>query len=127
MRSLLVITLLLLTRSIAIGQELNCNVTVLSQQIQTSDKRIFNTLQTSIYEFMNNTRWTNDKFLNQERIECTMQIQITERISNDEFRGSIQVQSRRPVYGTSYHSPMLNINDESFTFKYVEYQVINWR
>jgi hypothetical protein len=76
---------------------------------------------------MNNTRWTNDKFLNQERIECTIQIQITERISNDEFRGSIQVQSRRPVFMTSYHSPLLNVNDESFTFKYVEYQVIEFR
>ena len=127
MRSLSIITLLLLSRFLSPGQELNCNVTVLTPQIQTSDPRIFQTLQTSIYEFMNNTRWTNDKFLNQERIECTMQIQITERISNDEFRGSIQVQSRRPVYGTSYHTPLLNINDENFTFKYVEYQVIEFR
>lgn len=127
MRSLSIITLLLLSRFLSTGQELNCNVTVLTPQIQTSDPRIFQTLQTSIYEFMNNTRWTNDKFLNQERIECTMQIQITERISNDEFRGSIQVQSRRPVYGTSYHTPLLNINDENFTFKYVEYQVIEFR
>ncbi len=127
MRNLLICSFFFLTCANAVGQELNCNVTVLTPQIQTSDPRIFNTLQTSIYEFMNNTRWTNDKFLNQERIECTMQIQITERISNDEFRGSIQVQSRRPVYATSYHSPLLNINDENFTFKYVEYQVIDFR
>ncbi len=111
----------------AIAQELNCNVTVLTPQIQSSDKKIYNTLQTSIYEFMNNTRWTDDQFLNQERIECTFQIQITERVSNDEFKGSIQVQSRRPVFNTSYFSPMLNINDENFQFRYIEYQPIEFR
>jgi hypothetical protein len=109
-----------------IAQELNCNVTVLTAQIQSSDKKIYTTLQNSIYEFMNNTRWTNDQFLNQERIECSMQINITERVSNDEFKGTIQVQSRRPVYKTSYYSPMLSINDENFQFRYIEFQTIEF-
>jgi hypothetical protein len=111
----------------AYGQELNCNVAVLTQQIQSSDKKIFNTLQTAIYEFMNNTQWTTDKFLNQERIECTMQIQITERISSDEFKGNIQVQSSRPIYNTSYNSPLMNIKDDNFSFRYVEFQTIEFR
>ncbi|MFZ9942679.1 MAG: DUF4835 family protein [Bacteroidia bacterium] len=109
-----------------IGQELNCNVTVLSPQIQSSDKKIFTTLQTSIYEFMNNTRWTSDQFANQERIECSMQINVTERISSDEFKATIQVQSRRPVYKTSYYSPILSLNDENLQFRYIEFQTLEF-
>jgi hypothetical protein len=108
------------------AQELNCTVTVLTQQIQSSDKKIYNTLQNSIYEFMNNTRWTNDQFLNQERIECSLQISITDRPSNDEFKATIQVQSRRPVYKTSYYSPLLSVNDENFQFRYIEFQTIEF-
>ena len=108
------------------SQELNCTVTVLTQQIQSSEKKIYNTLQNSIYEFMNNTRWTDDQFLNQERIECSMQITINDRPSNDEFKASIQIQARRPVYKTSYYSPLISINDESFGFRYIEFQTIEF-
>src|SRR5882724_5783408 len=67
------------------SQEFNCSVQVVSGSIQGSDKSIFETLQTSIREFLNNRHWTNDKFLNQERIECSMMINITQRISTDKF------------------------------------------
>ena len=60
-------------------------------QIQTSDRKIFQTLQTSIYEFLNNTQWTNTQIQNEERIECTFLISITERVSNDEFKNTLQV------------------------------------
>ena len=102
MKKILFSGLTLLFFHIAPAQELKCDVIVLTDQIQSSDKKIYTTLQTSIYEFMNNTRWTNDQFTNQERIECSIQINISERVSNDEFRAQIQVQSRRPVYKTSY-------------------------
>src|SRR6186997_1054985 len=111
---------------LAQGQELKCDVSVITAQIQSSDKKIYETLETAIYEFMNNTRWTNDQFTNQERIECSIQINISERVSTDEFRAQIQVQSRRPVYKTSYYSPLLNINDEFFQFRYVEYQTLEF-
>ena len=120
------VILFLLVVNMTSAQELNCNVTVLTAQIQSSDKKIYTTLQNSIYEFMNNTQWTNEKYTNQERIECTIQINVTERVSNDDFKASIQVQSRRPVYKTSYYSPMININDESFQFRYIEYQTIEF-
>lgn len=110
----------------SLAQELNCTVTVLTPQIQSSDKKIYTTLQTAIYEFMNNTRWTGDEFSNQERIECTMQITINERVSNDEFKGTIQISARRPVYKTSYYSPLLNYNDENFQFRYIEFQTIEF-
>lgn len=122
----LLICLSLLSLSSTFAQELNCTVTVLTPQIQSSDKKIYTTLQTAIYEFMNNTRWTNDQFSNQERIECTIQITINERVSNDEFKGTIQISARRPVYKTSYYTPLLNYNDENFQFRYIEFQTIEF-
>lgn len=121
----LFIIVLLLAKSTR-GQELNCQVTVLSPQIQSSDKKIFTSMQTAIYEFMNNTKWTGDKFLNQERIECSMQITINERPSNDDFKGTIQVQSSRPIFKGSYNSPVFNFNDENFNFRYLEYQQLEF-
>lgn len=121
---LLSLCLMLLPGTMVVAQELNCTVTVLTPQIQSSDKKIYTTLQTAIYEFMNNTRWTDDQFENRERIECSMQITINERVSNDEFKGTIQVQSRRPVYKTSYFSPLLLVNDENFQIRYIEFQTI---
>src|SRR5690242_11066198 len=88
------------------AQELNCQITVNSGAIQTSDKKIFETLQQSLFEFVNHRRWTNDNYLQHERIECSMLINITERLSTDEFKATIQIQSRRPVFSTSYNSPL---------------------
>ncbi|MFN0187673.1 MAG: DUF4835 family protein [Bacteroidia bacterium] len=104
------------------AQELNCSVSVIAPRIQTSDRRVFTTLQTSIMEFLNNTKWTNDKYKNEEKIECSIQIELSERVGTDEYKGSIQVSSRRPIYGTSYNSPILNYKDDDFNFRYIEYQ-----
>jgi hypothetical protein len=103
------------------AQEMNCQVQVNANQVQTSDRKIFETLQHDLNEFVNNKRWTGDQFLQHERIECSMLINITERLSTDEFKATIQVQSRRPVFSTSYNSPLLNYIDKEFTFKYVEF------
>lgn len=110
----------------ATAQELNCQVQVVSNQVQQSDRRIFETLQKAIYEFVNTTKWTNDQYQLTERIECSMFINITERVSADEFKATIQVQSRRPVYKTSYNTTLLNINDQDFTFKYIEFQPLQF-
>lgn len=110
-----------------ITQELNCSVQVLSPQFQTSaDKKIFETLQQSIFEFMNNRKWTNDVFQQDERIECSIVITISEKPSPDIFKGSIQVQARRPVYKSSYNSLIVNILDKTLSFKYVEYQPLEY-
>lgn len=109
-----------------LGQELNCQVSVQTPQIQASDKSIYETLQTTIREFMNNRNWTNDKFLNQERIECSIIITISERTSVDEFKANIQIQSRRPVYRSSYNSPMLNHQDNDFNFRYIQDQTLEF-
>ena len=118
--------ILMMSLNIVQAQELNCQVNVMAPQIQNVDKKVFETLQQSIFEFMNNTKWTSDKYLNQERIECSVTITINERVSNDEYKGSIQVTSRRPVFQTSYNSPTLNFNDDNFQFKYIEYQPLEF-
>ncbi len=121
------ILLLILTAvvSTAFSQELNCKVQVLSQQVQGTDKRVFEILQTAITEFMNNKKWTNDAFKNEERIDCSILINVTDR-ANDDFKATIQIQSRRPVYKSSYNSVLLNYNDNEFTFKYLESQSLDF-
>jgi hypothetical protein len=111
--------------STAFSQELNCKVQVLSQQVQGTDKRVFEILQTAITEFMNNKKWTNDAFKNEERIDCSILINVTDR-ANDDFKATIQIQSRRPVYKSSYNSVLLNYNDNEFTFKYLESQSLDF-
>ena len=96
------------------AQELLCNVRVNSSQVQTSDRKIFQTMQTSIYEFVNNKKWTTTNVQNEERIECTIMINISKQISNDEFEGSLQIQSTRPVFGTSYKSSDLALIGDSY-------------
>lgn len=123
-KALLILLVLVTSKSLA--QELNCTVSVLAPRIQTSDRRIFNTLQTSIMEFINNTKWTSDKYKNEERIECSIQIELIERVGTDEFKGNIQVTSRRPVFGTSYNSPILNYRDDDFNFRYTEFQPLEY-
>jgi len=108
------------------AQELLCTVRVNSSQVQTSDRKVFQTMQTSIHEFVNNTKWTSANIKNEERIECSILINISKKISNDEFEGSIQIQSTRPIYGTSYKSTLFNFLDNNFRFKYLEYQSLEY-
>ncbi|MFC2176670.1 DUF4835 family protein [Bacteroidota bacterium] len=109
------------------AQELKCNVSVISPQIQNTEKRIFLTLQNSIREFMSSTKWTDDVFELEERIDCTILITVTEKISNDKFKATIQVSSSRPAYKTSYNSPMIKVNDKDFIFQYVENQPLRFQ
>tara|TARA_R110002012_G_scaffold187203_1_gene354107 strand:+ start:26687 stop:27574 length:888 start_codon:yes stop_codon:yes gene_type:complete len=103
------------------GQELNCNVVVNAQFTGNENFQIFKTLEKQLKEFVNTTKWTKKEFGSQERIECGMYINITE-FSGDIFKATIQVQSSRPVYGSTYNTPVYNINDKDFTFKYVEFE-----
>lgn len=125
-RSFLSILIFFFCMNSLFAQELNCQVSVLTPQIQASDKTIYDKLQTDLREFMNNRKWTNDEFLNQERIECSMVITISERVSTDEFTATIQVSSRRPVYHSSYNSTMFNHQDKDFSFRYVQDQTIEF-
>ena len=96
------------------AQELNCRVQVIAPQIANVEGAIFEAMQESIQEFMNGRRWSNDEFVFEERIECTMQITISEAQTPTSFKGSIQVQSSRPVFNSDYNTPMLLVNDSDF-------------
>lgn len=106
------------------AQELNCRVTVNATPAaqQVIDKRIFQSLQKQVYEFMNNTQWTTDQFKRDEKIDCNLLINITKVNPPDEFDATITVQSERPIFNSSYKSVMLNYQDNDFTFRYLEYQ-----
>ena len=105
------------------SQELNCNLIVNAQQTGNENQTIFKTLEKQLTEFVNNTKWTNKTFAPQERINCSMVISINS-YSGETFQGTIQMQSSRPVYGSSYSTPLYNINDKDFTFRYLEFQNI---
>lgn len=108
------------------AQELHCRVQVTHQQIQGTNVKIFETLQTAIYEFLNNKKWTDHIYSNEERIECNVTINLTSQISVDEFQGTIQIQSTRPIFNTSYTSIIFNHMDPNFHIKYVEYQPLEF-
>ena len=101
------------------AQELNCIVSVNHQKVQSTDKSIFESLETGIMEFVNNKRWTGDVFKIEERIDCKFLI-ILESRENNSFSGSIQVSASRPVFGTNYKTSMFNIKDNSFQFSYID-------
>jgi hypothetical protein len=108
------------------SQELNCNVQISAQKIQGSNRQVFESMQRDVYEFMNNTVWTNHFFSYAERIDCNILVNLTEQLSADEFRGTIQVQLRRPVFNTTYNSTILNFIDNNFQFRYVEFQPLEF-
>ena len=122
-----IILVLLLTINVAFlsnAQELNCVVNVIHPQIQSSES-IYTTLQTAIYQFMNSRKWTNFSYASQEKIECTILITISTR-SADVFTGTMQIQSRRPIYKSSYNSVMLNTIDKDIQFNYTEGQPLDF-
>lgn len=103
------------------SQELNCQVQIIAPTLQSNpaNQEIIESLQSSVFEFVNNTKWTTDNFKMEERIECSILINIQDKISSDEFRGSIQVSSSRPIFNSSYKSRLFNYNDPNLQFKYL--------
>lgn len=123
MKKILVILFIVCTLGLA-AQELDCRVTVNATPtaLQTIDKRIFTSLQSQLYEFMNTTQWTTDKFKRDERIKMSILINITKVNLPDEFIGTITVQVQRPIYNTDQNTLLLNFLDENFDFRYQEFQ-----
>lgn len=103
------------------AQELNCIVKINAQSLTNSNQPIFKTLETSLTDFVNKTRWTNKKFKQSEKIDCTIFINVTS-YGSDQFVATLQVASSRTAFGSSYISPVLNYNDKDFNFKYVEFE-----
>lgn len=107
------------------AQQVNCEIIVNAEQTGQTNLSVFKTLERSLNEFVNQTTWTDKRFQPHERINCSFFITITS-FEGESFNGTIQVQSSRPVYGTSMITPIFNFNDEQFSFNYREYQPLNY-
>lgn len=126
MRKIVAIIVLTWICSTLLGQELRCTVTINSDQVEGSNKEIFNTLKQSIEEYVNTLRWTNLTFLEKERIECSMLL-VVKSVQDNVFTCEFTCQSRRPVFGSSYYTPLLNIKDNNFIFTYQEYDRLDYQ
>ena len=110
-----------------IAQELNCQVSIVTDaklEVSSLDKEVFEQLKQSIYEFMNSTKWTKDKFLVEERINCNLQLQITSIPSQGSYSGSLQVQSSRPVFNSSYTTTVFTFLDQNLNFQFTKNTVL---
>jgi len=124
MRNILSLFLVLIF-SCSQAQELNCTVTVNAQKLPNANQSVFKTLETALNEFVNRTQWTSQNFKQNEKINCSMYITISSN-NSDQFVATIQVQSSRPIHNSSYASPILNFNDKDFSFKYAEFESLNY-
>ncbi len=118
------LTILLLFSLCVVGniyaQEFNASVQVSAPQLQQTNREKFQELRKGLYELINERHWTNYSLKIDERIECTIAITITEEVSSDEYRGRINLVLKRPVYGTSYNTTVLNYVDNDFQFEWQE-------
>ena len=120
-RNLLILFLYLSACVSNYAQELNCVITVNSDQVNQTNQQIFGTLEKSLNDFVNNARWGNRIYNENERVNARMFITVTEYVSPN-FKATIQIQSSRPVFNTSYESPVFNYKDNQFNFSYIEFE-----
>ncbi len=104
------------------AQEFQVDVNINTPRLQTADPKVFKSLETAIEEFFNNQVWTEDAFEQEERINCQIQLTITEEISETKFRAELAIQSTRPVFNSAYESPLLTHMDKDITFSYEQFQ-----
>ena len=108
------------------AQEMQCSISVQSASVQGTNKSVYENMRNALTEFMNAQIWTNDRFESRERIECSLNFNITEQVSSNEFKGTLTVQLRRPVYNSAYTTTMLNMQDDDIQFKYTEGQALEF-
>lgn len=111
----------MLTLGQMFAQELNCNLVVNAKLTGNENDQIFKNLERQLTEFINNSSWTNKNFNPQERINCNMVVTINEQ-DNDMFLATLQIQASRPVFNSTYNTPIYNFNDKNFSFRYIEFQ-----
>lgn len=125
MRYLILFFFIIITFVRGTAQEFNLSVQVSSPMVEGSEKKIFETLQQELYDFVNNSKWTNYIYKPEERIEGTMLITVEQR-SGEDFKAKMNVALRRPVYKSSYNTALFNYVDKDFDFKYVEFQALDY-
>ncbi|MBN8876211.1 MAG: DUF4835 family protein [Sphingobacteriales bacterium] len=109
------------------SQELQAKLTVLTSKISTNvDKKIFQTLQTALVNFVNNRKWTKDAFQSNEKIQCNFLLNVEQELGNNMYKGSLTVQAARPIFNSSYDSPLINFIDDNVVFRYQEFQPVEF-
>ena len=108
------------------SQEFRCSVTINSQQIQTTEKQIFETMKQTIEDFVNNRKWTTASFEPHEKIDCNIGLILSERVSLTEFKGQFSIQVRRPVYNSNYTTGLFNYIESDFQFSFNESQPLEF-
>ena len=109
------------------SQELQARITVLSDKISSQiDKKVFQTLQSALNNFINNRKWTGDNYLTGEKINCSFLINLDKDLGDNSYDATLTVQAARPIYNTTYDSPLINFQDGNFTFRYLEYTPIDF-
>ncbi|HXS57317.1 MAG TPA: DUF4835 family protein [Hanamia sp.] len=127
MNKALLFFLLIFFTSAGRAQELRARVSVLSNRVGTSvDKKTFQTLQTALNNFVNNRKWSNDNFGPKEKIDCSFLLNLEGTGDVNVYKASLTIQSARPVFNTSYESPLINYQDNDVTFKYIEFQQLEF-
>jgi hypothetical protein len=115
-----------ITSAICLSQELNCRVIIDAQQVQSTERDIFDEMEIAFAQFLNDRKWTSDNFANDERINCNLIINISSMPSISNFEASVQILSARPVYESNYESILLNFGDRDWTFEYAPSQPLNY-
>jgi hypothetical protein len=108
------------------AQELKCDIRVNTNQVSGTDRTVFQNMQTALYEFINNTKWTNINFKTTEKIECSIAITIKERSGTESYTADLNMALRRPCYKASYTTPILNYVDQHFYFDYMDGQPLDF-
>jgi hypothetical protein len=128
MKKILISWLSLMIGFSALAQEMNCKVMVMTDQIQGVDPKVFKTLQQAIGDFVNNRKWTTDNFETKEKIECVFTLILNKQIDGVEggYQGKLNIQSTRPIFNSSYSTPLINYVDNDVYFKYQEFQQLDF-
>ena len=127
MRKIKLLIMLLAAFNVAGAQELKANITVVSSQVSNNtNQNVFRTLQTALNNFINNRKWTSDNYQPNEKIECNFLFNLQSTGDLNVYNASLTIQAARPVFNTSYVSPIINFKDENIIFKYVEFQVMEF-
>lgn len=126
-KKILLSFLLAIAAASAQAQEIQARLTVMTSKISTQvDRKVFQTLQTALTNFLNTRRWTNDAFQPSEKIECNFLLNIDQDLGNNVYKAKLTVQAARPVYNTAYDSPIMNFLDDNITFRYIEFQPVEF-
>lgn len=127
MSKIRIIIFLLFIVNVAKAQELNARVTVVTTRVNNQVNRsTFTTLQTALNNFLNNRKWTNETFAAVEKIDCNFLLNLESTDDANVYTGSLIIQAARPVFNTSYVSPIINFKDDNVSFKYIEFQQLEF-